>query len=79
MRDTDLAVTAIAFETGWNSLGTFGRAFRDVTGESPGERRAREQATLHRHAPVPACHLRAAERPGLTMAVSEKRRRAVRV
>ena len=26
LRDTDMAIIDIAFETGWNSLGTFGRA-----------------------------------------------------
>jgi transcriptional regulator GlxA family with amidase domain len=36
LRDTDLSITEIAFQTGWGSLGTFGRTFRDVTGESPG-------------------------------------------
>ena len=35
LRDTDMPITEIAFETGWGSLGTFGRTFRDVTGESP--------------------------------------------
>src|SRR5687768_1408438 len=47
LRDTDLPITDIAFQTGWKSLGTFGRTFRDVTGESPGELRAREQAASH--------------------------------
>ena len=47
LRDTDLAVTEIAFQTGWNSLGTFGRIFRDVTGESPSGLRAREKAAGH--------------------------------
>lgn len=75
LRDTDLAVTAVAFETGWNSLGTFGRTFRDVTGESPGEFRVREQAMGQRLGSVPACYLSAAHRPDLTIAVSEKRRR----
>ncbi|RZK00030.1 MAG: AraC family transcriptional regulator [Novosphingobium sp.] len=74
LRDSDLAVTAIAFETGWNSLGTFGRTFRDVTGESPGEFRAREQAIAQPLDRVPACYLSAAHRPDLTIAVSEKRR-----
>ncbi|WP_218823492.1 helix-turn-helix transcriptional regulator [Inquilinus limosus] len=74
LRDTDLPVTEIAFETGWNSLGTFGRTFRDVTGESPGELRAREKAVLHRLDRVPPCFLSAAHRPDLTIAVSEKRR-----
>src|SRR5215813_7422575 len=33
--DTDLPITEIAFVTGWESLGTFGRTFRDITGQSP--------------------------------------------
>jgi AraC-like DNA-binding protein len=74
LRDTDLPITEIAFQTGWNSLGTFGRTFRDVTGESPGEVRAREQAAPHELERVPACFLNAAHRPDLTIAVSEKRR-----
>jgi transcriptional regulator GlxA family with amidase domain len=76
LRDTDLAITEIAFETGWASLGTFGRVFRDITGESPGELRARERAAGHDLAQTPACYLSAAHRPHLTIAVSEKRRQA---
>lgn len=75
LRDTDLSVTAIAFETGWNSLGTFGRVFRDVTGESPRECRARQRRTAQGLGEVPPCYLAAAQRPALIMAVSEKRRR----
>jgi transcriptional regulator GlxA family with amidase domain len=75
LRDTALSITEIAFETGWNSLGTFGRIFRDVTGASPGELRAREKAAPHALDRVPACFLAAAHRPDLKMAVSEKRRR----
>ncbi|GHH57784.1 hypothetical protein GCM10009090_29470 [[Pseudomonas] boreopolis] len=75
LRDTDLPVTEIAFRTGWKSLGTFGRTFRDVTGESPRARRAREQAATAALAQVPACYLAAAHRPALITAVSEKRRR----
>jgi transcriptional regulator GlxA family with amidase domain len=74
LRDTDLPVTEIAFETGWESLGTFGRTFRDVTGESPGELRAREKAAPHALERVPHCFVSAAHRPDLTIAVSEKRR-----
>jgi AraC-like DNA-binding protein len=74
LRDTDLPIIEIAFQTGWQSLGTFGRTFRDVTGESPGELRAREKAASHQLDRVPACFLRAAHRPDLTIAVSEKRR-----
>src|SRR6185369_10804936 len=77
LRDTDLSITEIAFQTGWGSLGTFGRTFRDITGESPGNvRRAAERGEhLGR---VPACILNAAHRPNLTIAVSEKRRRLAR-
>ncbi|WP_133479574.1 helix-turn-helix transcriptional regulator [Cognatilysobacter segetis] len=75
LRDSDLPIIDIAFGTGWKSLGTFGRTFRDVTGESPGEWRTREQAMPRAPAPVPGCYLSAARRPGLTTAVSEKRRR----
>lgn len=75
LRDTDRSITDIAFETGWKSLGTFGRTFRDVTGESPGSVRAQTRAAKHEPELVPACFLRAAHRPDLTIAVSEKRRR----
>jgi transcriptional regulator GlxA family with amidase domain len=74
LRDTDLPITEIAFETGWKSLGTFGRTFRDITGESPSELRAREKATKHDLERVPGCFLSAAHRPDLTIAVSEKRK-----
>lgn len=75
LRDSDLPITDIAFLTGWGSLGTFGRTFRDVTGESPGQHRARWRATHHQLDRVPACHVQAAHRPDLVTAVSEKRRR----
>lgn len=74
LRDTDLSITEIAFQTGWGSLGTFGRTFRDITGKSPGEIRAHEEAMRHQFGRVPACILSAANRPHLTMAVLEKRR-----
>ena len=76
LRDSDLSITEIAFQTGWGSLGTFGRIFRDITGESPGALRARSRATAQEPGRVPACVLSAAQRPDLTTAVSEKRRRA---
>jgi transcriptional regulator GlxA family with amidase domain len=75
LRDTDLPVTDIAFQTGWNSLGTFGRIFRDITGESPSELRARERIARHELERVPHCFVRAAHRSNLRVAVSEKRRR----
>jgi transcriptional regulator GlxA family with amidase domain len=74
LRDTDLAIIDIALETGWQSLGTFGRVFRDVTGESPSQLRAREQAAAHALDQVPHCFVSAAYRPNLKTAVSEKRR-----
>lgn len=74
LRDTDLPVTDIAFQTGWNSLGTFGRIFRDVTGESPSELRRRERTVPHALTQVPHCFVSAAHRPDLKIAVSEKRR-----
>ena len=76
LRDTDQPITEIAFQTGWGSLGTFGRQFRDVTGESPSEVRARAQAQAELAlAGVPACIVSAIERPQLNISVLEKRRR----
>ena len=74
LRETELSVTEIAFETGWQSLGTFGRIFRDITGDSPGAIRERERAGGGEMERIPACFLRAAHRPDLKIAVSEKRR-----
>jgi transcriptional regulator GlxA family with amidase domain len=74
LRDTEMSVSEIAFHTGWGSLGTFGRTFRDVTGESPGASRARHRASAPEPGRVPPCFLSAAHRPDLTIAVSEKRR-----
>jgi transcriptional regulator GlxA family with amidase domain len=74
LRDTDLPITEIAFQTGWESLGTFGRTFRDITGESPSAVRDRARGTAHELGRVPACIVSAAHRPDLTTAVSEKRR-----
>ena len=73
LRETDLPVTEIAYRTGWQSLGTFGRIFRDITGRNPGDLRAHEQAAPPADA-VPECLARAARRPELKTAVSEKRR-----
>jgi transcriptional regulator GlxA family with amidase domain len=75
LRDTDLPITEIAFQTGWKSLGTFGRIFHDITGESPGVLRIREQLAPRGRERVPECIARVAHRPDLTMAVSEKRRK----
>jgi transcriptional regulator GlxA family with amidase domain len=74
LRDTDQPIIDIAFATGWSSLGTFGRVFKDITGQSPTELRAREQASAHDLDQVPHCFVSAAYRPNLKTAVSEKRR-----
>jgi len=74
LRDTELPITEIAFQTGWNSLGTFGRIFRDITGGSPSALRERERALPQALDQVPHCFVRAAHRPDLKIAVSEKRR-----
>jgi AraC-like DNA-binding protein len=75
LRDTQMSISEIAFHTGWGSLGTFGRTFRDVTGENPSTIREDTQASAHNLAHVPACIAAAANRPDLKTAVSEKRRR----
>jgi len=75
LRDTEMPVTEIMLQTGWNSLGTFGRTFRDIMGESPGAFRKRARAASHDLERVPHCFVSAAHRPDLKMAVSEKRRR----
>lgn len=75
LRDSAMPITDIAFQTGWKSLGTFGRIFRDITGMSPGELRARENAARLEPKNVPECVIRAIQRPQLNSAVSEKRRR----
>lgn len=76
LRDTDQPIIEIALQTGWQSLGTFGRVFKDITGERPTELRAREQASAHALEQVPHCFVSAAHRPDLKSAVSEKHRQA---
>jgi transcriptional regulator GlxA family with amidase domain len=74
LRDTDLPVTDIALQTGWTSVGTFGRIFRDITGASPGELRSRERSLPPPREQIPECVSRSAQRPDLNIAVLEKRR-----
>ena len=76
LRESDLSITEVAFQTGWRSLGTFGRIFRDITGESPSALRARVRGAAGGLGSVPACILGAAHRPDLRTAVLEKRRRS---
>ena len=75
LRETGLSITEIAFQTGWRSLGSFGRIFRDIAGEMPSVMRQRVRAAARQPGRVPACILSAAHRPDLRTAVSEKRRR----
>ena len=75
LRDTDMPVIDIALATGWNSLGTFGRIFRDITGASPSDVRTAARGEPHQLQPVPHCFIAAAHRPDLKTAVLEKRRR----
>jgi AraC-like DNA-binding protein len=51
LRETDRSVTDICMEVGFNSLGTFSRTFREITGESPTAYRVRAV----RVAQVPTC------------------------
>jgi transcriptional regulator GlxA family with amidase domain len=75
LRDSELSITEIAFRTGWQSLGTFGRIFRDVTGEKPSSVRESARAAARELGSMPACVVSAAQRPDLRTAVLEKRRR----
>ncbi len=74
LRDSTVAVTEIAFQTGWNSLGSFSRVFRDITGLSPQQFRSHHVTTPINQALLPECFARAATRPDLKTAVLEKRR-----
>jgi transcriptional regulator GlxA family with amidase domain len=74
LRDTDMPITEIAYAVGWNSLGTFSRTYRDVTGHSPSRSRREQKDIVHAFEHVPHCFVSAAHRPDLRIAVSEKRR-----
>lgn len=57
LRTADTSVTDICMTTGFSSLGSFGRTFRDIVGEPPSEFRRR--GTL---APVPSLNLSSSEK-----------------
>ena len=59
LRETDRPVTEICLDVGFTSLGTFGRTFRDIVGESPTSYR---EAAADLRA-VPACFAKAWTRP----------------
>ncbi|MCW5300621.1 AraC family transcriptional regulator [Herbaspirillum lusitanum] len=74
LRDSELPITEIAFRTGWRSLGTFGRIFREITGDNPGTVRKQARIAAQELSSVPACIVSAAHRPDLKTSVLEKRR-----
>ena len=59
LRTSDRNVTDICMEVGFTSLGTFGRTFRDIVGESPLQHRARGPLG----GAVPSCFVKAWTRP----------------
>jgi transcriptional regulator GlxA family with amidase domain len=59
LRETDRSVTDICLDVGFTSLGTFGRTFHEIVGESPSSYR-RGAADLRA---VPACFAKAWTRP----------------
>src|SRR5215210_7879412 len=68
LRETDLSVSEICLDVGFTSLGTFGRTFRGIVGESPTTYRLRA-ADLRA---VPACFTRAWTRPSSFGEASER-------
>jgi AraC-like DNA-binding protein len=64
LRETDGSVTDICFGVGFSSIGTFGRTFREIVGETPSD--YREQ-----HGPLvaPNCFQMAALRPRVAAGV----------
>ena len=59
LRETEVSVTDVCFDVGFNSLGTFSRTFKDITGVSPTQFRARFEPL----AAVPTCFAMAWARP----------------
>jgi transcriptional regulator GlxA family with amidase domain len=62
LRETDLPVTDVCLDVGFNSLGTFSRTFRDIVGEAPSAYRERFSGD-HGALRVPACWAMAWTRP----------------
>jgi AraC-like DNA-binding protein len=59
LRETDRSVSEICLDVGFTSLGTFGRTFRRIVGQSPTAYR-KEAADLRA---IPACFAKAWTRP----------------
>ena len=70
LRETDRSVSEICLDVGFTSLGTFGRTFREIVGESPTSYR-KGAADVRA---VPACFAKAWTRPS---SFGEAGRRAV--
>ena len=73
LRESERSVTEICLDVGFTSLGTFGRTFREIVGESPTS--YRERAVDLRA--VPACFAKAWTRPGSSSSFGEARPSAV--
>lgn len=58
LRTTERDITDVCFDVGFNSLGTFGRTFHDIVGETPTAFRQRGQMPA-----VPTCFIMAWMRP----------------
>lgn len=58
LRSTDLAITDVCLQVGFSSLGTFGRTFRDIVGETPTAYRSRGALPA-----VPSCFIKGWQRP----------------
>jgi AraC-like DNA-binding protein len=58
LRTTERSVTEICMEVGFSSVGTFGRTFREIVGESPTQHRLRGPIGN-----VPSCFVKAWSRP----------------
>ena len=71
LRGTGLTVTEVSLEVGFQSLGSFGAAFRELVGESPGAygRRWRDRAAP----PIPACFTLMYTRPVGSSSFREER------
>jgi AraC-like DNA-binding protein len=69
LRDTDQPILEVCLAVGFTSLGTFGRTFREIVGESPRQWRSRGPLP-----PAPGCFTMAWARPAgqLERSISEK-------
>ena len=71
LRETDLSVTAVSLEVGFQSLGSFSTAFGELVGEPPSEY-ARRWRTVE-PPPIPACFTLMYTRPVASSSSGEAR------